>query len=285
MSTVEDEVYAIFTSFHDPLNYTTANGLPILKAICTDRSSAAELVAKAKIGELTTLSDAFRKTGGKVAMENFVQTLFVVKLPKNINVNPLEFPKVAVTERDLSDETRKDLQAAMASYNQLRGGSKISPSSSLSTTNQNLRVDPSIYDMDRRAREYEMMKRLNVEPVRNRTVAPQPAQPIAVQPVAALHMSENARPNSILEASSTSSTTVPQVLNTNVAIPQAFQSPGGVPATSIPARDNTVLPVASQTPTPLNTSVPIAPVVPGSGIMNVQSPQGVASAGTDRITM
>lgn len=181
------EIYLVQELYNNPYEYSSANQkIGIVKAVCSSLSEAAEVVAKSKMQEIQTIID--QSHAGKSAIP-LSHNLFITKAPMNTVVDILQLPRTNPTFADLSEETKKNFQAVLASEKELTGArAKIAISDA---TSEHLRVDPLIYVKDRRAREAELMRRANVAPmpavttrpapVRTGGTIPQPAQPISVQ--------------------------------------------------------------------------------------------------------
>lgn len=172
------EVYLVQELYSNPLEYSSAEQkVPILRAVCSTMAEAAELVAKQKSQELQQDID---KQGSASLSHN----LFIVKAPLNTYVDTMQLQRLNPTFNDLTEETRKNFKAVLESHKELTA--KVAPAG-----NPNLRVDPIVYIKDRRAREAELMKRLNVSPMppfanpvakKAAGTVPQPAQGITVRP-------------------------------------------------------------------------------------------------------
>jgi hypothetical protein len=232
----ENNVFVVFELYHNPNEYSSIEGkLPLLRSVCLTLEEAAEIIAKRKTNELQKIVDGSHP-GRQI--RPLVETMFVSKISFNEIINPMGLVHVPITEAHLSAETKEKLHSMINVYNEMaQPNSKIS--APLLIENR-LQVDPSSYEKDRRAREWEMIQRMNIRPLWTRRFAspllesgtiPQPGREITIHPV------------------------------------QEFVS-GTTPSLSIPSTPSSVLPVASQNPTPLNTSIPVAPITSGSSINN-----------------
>jgi len=245
-----------------------------VRAVCSSLSDAAELIANRKISEVQNIIDSYNSSHG---LSSYNQNLFVIKAPQNTYLDVTNEPRVNIVENDLSDHTKALLRAVMKLYNELH--SSVMKSSTVELNHLN--VNPNTYERDRKAREYELMQRMHVRPLWRGNVTggdnsgkrvnvvptatgniPQPAANISVQ-----HDNVNANP--IFQGTPTPSTSAP------------VQLPG-------------LVPVASETPNPITTSVPLAPVVTGGALRNMVTnsigqtfeapPANTATATTSRVT-
>jgi hypothetical protein len=189
-----DKVFLVQELYNNPFEYSSANmKIPIVRAVCESLIQAAEFVAKRKMLEIEN-SIALARAGK--ATVPIAENLFITNVPLNVSIDDaLQLPRILPTFNDLTEATRKDLQAALSLKSQIP---LLPPAinSGIAAANPNLNVDPSIYVKDRRARENELMKRFNVAPmppiparmkrlpqgVPSGTI-PQPAQPITVRPI------------------------------------------------------------------------------------------------------
>lgn len=304
---MDEQSFLVLELYSNPNEYSSAHDrIPVVRAVCTDIDAASEIIALKKIADLQNIID--EHASGK-KFKSFVQNLFVVSIPNNNLIDILTYPKVQISENNLTDETRKNLQATVASYQEIPGASEVmkgvphggNPGSvgdrlSNAIVNPNLQVDPSIYNKDRRAREIEMMRRMNVKPISAKStpggsLQPIPAKPIIVSPAKTLKMSQNAPGNDVVPLGHVGND-VQASTSVNTVIP-TWQPPA-TPSVSAPITPPDVLSVAGERPNPITTSVPLAPVVGGSGINNLnvsstgavfsQPPQGTASSSTSRVT-
>lgn len=270
----EQSAFVVFELYHNPNEYSSMEGrLPLVRSVCSTLEDAAEIVAKMKIDKLQSILDAYR-TGQQ--MQPLTYNTIVAKVLMGTIVDPMNLTRIPVTEANLSPEIKDKLNASVNLYNETVRPSSNAP---LLSGNQ-LRVDPSSYQKDRSAREWEMMHKMNVQPLWTKRVnpivspsvtrgkIPQPASEVTIRQAHGTTIPNESRLAPLNPPSS------------NVA-PGPTPAPGGgraplvdtfaagvTPTVSAPPAEPGRLPVASEHPNPVTTSVPLAPVTAGSSINN-----------------
>ncbi len=298
--------FVVFEMYNNPNEYSSANQiLPIAQAVCTSLKEAAEVVALIKINDLQRIIDNHTKGNYTRSSLTYDKDLFVVKVSPNETFSAMNLPRQSLSNDMLTDETAKLLSATQSSFNQSTGGTL----KSTVKENINLKVDPSAYERDRKARESEMMKRWNVAPLQYKNsvagTVPQPAKPIMVRQAQAQTLKVAPTNNSYSE-SELNTNNPGTVTNTPVAQPTTVvpvTNSATVPtwqstpyaSISAPVRTPEVNPVASEVPNPITTPVPLTPVGGGiGGINNITTnsageiyaspPNNTATSATSRIT-
>lgn len=264
--------YLVLELYHNPHEYNSMEGkVTVIRAVCPTLQDAAELIGERSIKDIQGILDDYNTNG---TMKSYQENLFVVKVPVNTFVDTMNLPRIPLTESDLSETTRNQLKSVKQNYTEMPQDILRNPKNSSSDA---LYVNRDIYEKDRRAREYEMMQRRNIQPLwrgnitnnansnasnrnRRRTVIPagdgtipQPAIPVQVR---------QAHPPFIQGDALKSVNFAP-----SAASPATFQSTP-TPSTSAPIPVPGLVPVANEVPNPITTSVPLAPVVAGAAVRN-----------------
>lgn len=177
-SSSSSNVYCIMEMYSNPYEYSSYNGkFPILRGITLDITSAADIIAKKNIDDLQKIID--RQIAGQTTTP-FAPSMFIVQSPINTFIDPITFQNISINQSDLSHDVLTELEAITKTYNDIFTTPVKDNLSQVS--NDYLRIDPSSYSRDRRAREIEMMKRFHTQPIkRSASIIPQPAQQIVVR--------------------------------------------------------------------------------------------------------
>ena len=158
----ERDNFVVMEIYHNVHEYTSLEGqVYLLRAICPTLQSAAETIAKAKTQEMQRIVDNHTAQPDK-PVSPFTQNMFVIKVTDNTFVDTTNIPRTSVTEADLSEGTLQQLHAVMEAYKAIFAKNMTTLATS---AYKNLHVDPSLYEKDRRAREYELMQRLHIRPL------------------------------------------------------------------------------------------------------------------------
>lgn len=254
-----EDCYVVMELYHNVHDYTSFNEqVQVLKAICPSSHDAAEIIAKAKIQEMQRMVD--NHNAGK-PMTPFKENMFVVKVPQNTIVDTNNLPKLSVTEGDLSQDTVQQMHAVTEAYNGIFSKNMTSGDSTVG----HLRVDPSLYEKDRRAREYELMQRLHIRPLWRGNVRVPVTPPNSGRiPQPATHMSiQGATPGMADELKTIPNSKVP------------------TPSTSAPTALPGLLPVTHQVPNPVGVN---NLRTNSAGQIYGAPPQNTASTDTSRVT-
>jgi len=282
-----DTVYLVLELYHNPYEYSSAEGrVPIVRAVCRSIESAAEIIGKHKITELQSQVDKYR-AGEKMAP--FAQRHYVVKTGWDNYFDVYNLPKMSVKESQLSAKTDAELRAVTDSYNNLH--SEMMKMTNDQISEKRLEVDPNAYRRDRKAREYEMMQRMHIRPLWRTRVAtsfpnsrmvsgsvPGPATPISIT-------NATNRGNDIVEAE-IGKTVVNDIGNVHVSDSIPTFRAGATPTLSAPSSLPRQVPVTGQKLTPINTNIPLAPVIPGAGLIapTMQESDSTENNGITRVT-
>jgi hypothetical protein len=244
-------VFPVFELYHNPHEYSSYEAsFPLLVAVSPTLEDAAEMLARKKIDELQTIVDSHKPGQEPPPLRS---NMFVSKISVNQPINPLNSTRIPVTESHLTLDTKNKLHSVVSAYNQF---SKPASESSRLTTRNALRVEHSTYEKDRRAREWEMIHRMNFRPLWTQQQSVQNAStPASTIPQPASQV--NIRPAHPINAQTTTAVR-----------PTTHFAGSTTPSLSAPPAVPGVLPSATQTPNPVNTSVPLAPTVSGGRTMD-----------------
>lgn len=244
--------FIVLEMYNNPSEYSSANErIPFFRASCDDLNSAAELVAADKIRHITAVTE----NNGHESSSG----LYVVQAPKNVLVDPLRLPRLLISSDLLTEETWSTLQKKLkelADFNEKKGVLKgTSAGSNIAVKKDPLHVNVNTYERDRRAREWELMRRMNIQPMSAGRIPPpiapppQPAQPVVVT---------KETPSSTVTMATTEPLSTLKMA-TKVLSPQE-QIPVLTP-TSVGTAANPVSVIPSTTTTAARTTVSTVPVI------------------------
>jgi hypothetical protein len=168
-----NEFYVVVESLPNEKHYN-------LRAISSTLRDASEIVATEKIKFLSEILDAQQQQ--KARLVPYSHELMIVKLTENVVIDSIEqMPKITMEKQDLTDSTRQQLQVVTQQYKDL-----ISQRNTQDDTESfdHLQVHPSLYERDRKSREYELMQRLNIRPMWRGNVLQRksPGTDVVIQP-------------------------------------------------------------------------------------------------------
>ena len=134
------------------------NEIPLLKSICDNFETAFEILIQVNFNKMTKIIELLEN--GKDA--TFSQTMTIIKVPINSFIDIYEHPQVQITDDFITETYKNKIFELNQKYEYLK---EKMYNTNILKTHAHLHVDPKIYEIDRKRKENEHIKRLHVEPV------------------------------------------------------------------------------------------------------------------------